>query len=295
VSGLDGLVAPGAQLELVAGGFLFTEGPVWRADEGALHFSDIPASRRYRWHPEDGVTVLRDPNEKGNGMTLDTDGNLLVCHHATSILVRERAHGSREIVASHWQGRELNSPNDVVVRTDGTVYFTDPFYGRHAAPYGVPRDQELDFQGVYRVDPAGELHLEADDFAMPNGLCLSPDESLLYVNDSVRAHIRVFAVAPDGSLAERPCFAEAIGAGARGEEVDGMKCDEHGNVYVTGPGGIWVFAPDATELGRIPVPETVGNLAWGGEDGLTLFLCASTSVYALRMAVRQVGVAAPSA
>ena len=293
MNGLDGLVAPGAEVERLAGGFVFTEGPVWRREDGALHFSDIPASRRYRWHPADGVTVVRDPNDKGNGMTLDTEGNLLVCQHVTSTLVRERADGRREVVASHWQGRELNSPNDVVARSDGTVYFTDPHYGRLTAHYGVLRDQELDFQGVYRVDPAGVLHLAADDFAMPNGLCFSPDESLLYVNDTVRAHIRVFAVAAEGSLHDGRLFADAIGAGAAGEEADGMKCDERGNVYVTGPGGIWVFAPDGAELGRIPVPETVGNLAWGGEDGLTLFLCGSTSLYALRMAVRQVGVAAP--
>jgi gluconolactonase len=290
---LDGLVAPGATLERLADGFLFTEGPVWRREEGALHFSDIPASRRYRWHPADGATLLRDPNDKGNGMTLDVEGNLLVCHHATSTLVRERPEGSREIVASHWQGRELNSPNDVVVRSDGTIYFTDPSYGRHAAAYGVPREQELTFQGVYRLDTGGVLHLEVEDFEMPNGLCLSPDESLLYVNDSARAHIRAFAVGPDGSLGERRLFADAIGAAAPGEEVDGMKCDERGNVYVTGPGGIWVISPQAEHLGTIEVPETVGNLAWGGEDGLTLFVCASSSLYTLRMAVRQAGVAAP--
>jgi gluconolactonase len=286
-------VAPGATLERLADGFLFTEGPVWRRKEGALHFSDIPASRRYRWHPADGATLLRDPNDKGNGMTLDVEGNLLVCHHATSTLVRERPEGSREIVASHWQGRELNSPNDVVVRSDGTIYFTDPSYGRYAAAYGVPREQELTFQGVYRLDTGGVLHLEVEDFEMPNGLCLSPDESLLYVNDSARAHIRAFAVGPDGSLGERRLFADAIGAAAPGEEVDGMKCDERGNVYVTGPGGIWVISPQAEHLGTIEVPETVGNLAWGGEDGLTLFVCASSSLYTLRMAVRQAGVAAP--
>jgi gluconolactonase len=284
-------VAPGAALERLAGGFGFTEGPVWRPEEGALHFSDIPASRRYRWHPVDGVGVVREPNDKGNGMTLDADGNLLVCHHATSTLVRERG-GTREIVASHWQGRELNSPNDVVVRSDGTIYFTDPTYGRHAAPYGVARDQELDFQGVYRVAPGGTLHLEADDFTLPNGLCLSPDETLLYVNDTAHSHIRVFDVDADGSLAHGRAFF-AIGSTIPGEEVDGMKCDEHGTIYVTGPGGIWVISAEAQLLGTIAVPETVGNLAWGGGDGLTLFVCASTSLYALRMAVRGSGIAAP--
>jgi gluconolactonase len=293
VSGLDSLVASGARLARLATGFVFTEGPVWRREEGALHFSDIPASRRHRWHPAEGASVLRDPNDMGNGMTLDTAGNLLVCQHATSTLVCERPGGGREIVASHWDGRELNSPNDVVVRSDGTIYFSDPSYGRISPVYGVPREQELAFQGVYRVDADGVLHLELDDLEMPNGLCFSPDESLLYVNDTVRAHIRVFAVAADGALADGRIFAEEIGAGAEGEEVDGMKCDEHGNVYVTGPGGIWVFALDGTELGRIDVPETVGNLAWGGEDGLTLFVCGSTSLYALRMQVRGSGVAAP--
>jgi gluconolactonase len=239
--------------------------------------------------------VVRDPNDKGNGMTLDVDGNLLVCHHATSTLVRERHDGTREVVASHWHGRELNSPNDVVVRSDGTIYFTDPTYGRHAAPYGVAREQELDFQGVYRVAPGGDLHLEADDFALPNGLCLSPDETLLYVNDTARSHIRVFDVEADGSLANGRPFFDGIGTAIPGEEVDGMKCDVHGTVYVTGPGGIWVISREAQLLGTIAVPETVGNLAWGGDDGLTLFVCASTSLYALRMAVRQAGIAAPPA
>jgi gluconolactonase len=157
----------------------------------------------------------------------------------------------------------------------------------------VPREQELDFQGVYRVDTDGVLHLEAADFAMPNGLCFSPDEALLYVNDTVRSHIRVFDVAADGSLANGRVFFAGVGTAIEGEEVDGMKCDERGNVYVTGPGGVWVISPQAEHLGAVAVPETVGNHAWGGDDGLTLFVCGSTSLYALRMQVRQSGVAAP--
>jgi gluconolactonase len=287
------LLEPGATPERLATGFRFTEGPVWRAAEGALHFSDIPASRRHRWHAAEGATVLRDPNDMGNGMTLDTDGNLLVCQHATSTLVREHADGTRETLASHWQGRELNSPNDVVVRSDGSVYFSDPFYGRLPI-FGVPRERELDLQGVYRVAPDGELHLEAGDFAMPNGLCFTPDESQLYVNDTVRAHIRVFDVAPDGSLANGRLFFSGVGSAAPGEDVvDGMKVDVRGNVYVTGPGGIWVVDPGGMHLGTIELPETVGNMAWGGDDGRTLFVCASTSLYALRMSVRGAGVAAP--
>jgi gluconolactonase len=289
---LGTLVEPGAELVRLAGGFTFTEGPVWR-DDGSLHFSDIPASRRHRWHPEEGVSVLRDPNDMGNGMTLDTAGNLLICQHATSTLVRERADGTRETVASHWRDRELNSPNDVVVRSDGTIYFTDPSYGRILPDFGVLRPQELDFQGVYRVAPDGELHLEAMDFAMPNGLCFSVDEALLYVNDTERSHVRVFEVAADGSLANGRVFFEGVGTAIPGEEVDGMKVDERGNVYTTGPRGIWVLSPAGEHVGTIAVPETVGNHAWGGEDGRTLFVCGSTSLYALCMQVRGSGVAAP--
>ena len=274
-------------------GFLFTEGPVWRREEGALHFSDIPASRRYRWHPADGATVLRDPNDKGNGMTLDTAGNLLVCHHATSTLVRERADGSREIVASHWQGRELNSPNDVIVRSDGTIYFTDPSYGRHAAPYGVPREQELTFQGVYRLDTDGVLHLEADDFEGPNGLCLSPDESLLYVNDSVRAHIRVFGVAADGSLSDGRLFADEIGAGALGR---GGRRDEvrRARQRLRHRPGRDLGVRGGRRAARADRRARDGRQPRVGRGGrATLFVCGSTSLYALRMAVRQAGVAAP--
>ena len=153
--------------------------------------------------------------------------------------------------------------------------------------FGVERPRELDFQGVYRVDGAtGDLELVADDFAMPNGLCLTRDESQLFVNDTPRAHIRVFDVAPDGSLENGRLFFEGIGSAAEGEAVvDGMKLDERGNVYVTGPGGIWVISPSGANIGTIQIPETVGNLNWGGSDWRTLYICASTSVYALDMAV----------
>jgi gluconolactonase len=283
---LERLVPPGAELQRLATGFAFTEGPIWRKDEGTLDFSDIPGDTRHRWSAATGVSVVRRPNDKGNGMTLDNDGNLLVCEHATSRVMRERPDGRREIVASHWQGRELNSPNDVVITRDGSIYFTDPWYGRMPV-FGVERPRELDVQGVYRVDPrSGELSQVADDFEMPNGLCLTADEKQLLVNDSARAHIRVFDVAPDGALENGRVFFEGIGSGAEGEAgVDGMKLDERGNVYVTGPGGIWVISPDGEHLGTIPVPETVGNLNWGGPDWRTLYICASTSVYALEMAV----------
>jgi gluconolactonase len=247
----------------------------------------MPGDTRRRWHPNGGVTVLRHPSNKCNGMTLDNDGALVVCEHATSSLVLETEAGERRVLASHWRGLELNSPNDVVVAGDGSILFTDPTYGR-MPDFGVERETQLDFRGVYRVPAGGaELELLANDFEQPNGLCFSPDESQLYVNDTARAHIRVFDVGHDGSLSGGRVFAEGIGTGdaTSGELVDGMKIDEHGNVYVTGPKGIWVFDPDGERLGVIPIPENVGNLNWGGNDWRTLYVAASTSIYRVQMKV----------
>jgi gluconolactonase len=254
--------------------------------DGSLHFSDMPGDKRRRWHPADGVSVLRDPSNKCNGMTRDNDGNLIVCEHVTSSVVREAPDGSRETIASHWGGRELNSPNDVIVASDGSIIFTDPTYGRQPV-FGLPRQQDLDYQGVYRIPPGGGLELLVDDFQQPNGLCFSPDESLLYINDTVPAHIRVFDVGPNHSLSNGRVFAEGIGTGdmSTGELVDGMKLDERGNVYVTGPKGVWIFAPDGEHLGVIEVPENVGNVNWGDDDWQTLYIPASTSVYRVRMKV----------
>ena len=280
------LVDENAEVEQIATGFTFTEGPIWMAD-GSLHFSDMPGDKRRRWHPTEGVTVLRDPSNKCNGMTRDDHGNLIVCEHVTSSLVRESPDGTRETLASHWGERELNSPNDVIVAADGSIIFTDPTYGRMPG-FGLEREQELDFQGVYRL-PAdgGDLQLLIDDFAQPNGLCFTPDESQLYINDTVHAHIRVFDVGPDHALSNGRVFAEGIGTGdlASGELVDGMKLDERGNVYVTGPKGVWIFAPDGEHLGVIEVPENVGNVNWGGDDWSTLYIPASTSVYRVQMKV----------
>jgi gluconolactonase len=282
------LVDEDAEVEQVATGFTFTEGPIWMAD-GSLHFSDMPGDKRRRWHPDEGVTVLLDPSRKCNGMTLDDDGNLIVCEHVTSSVVRESSDGRREILAYHWQGKYLNSPNDVIVASDGSIIFTDPTYGRMPG-FGIERSQELDFQGVYRIPPGGgpnDLQLLVDDFKQPNGLCFSPDESLLYINDTDRAHIRVFDVGSDHQLSNDRVFAENIGDGdlAKGGLVDGMKLDEHGNVYVTGPDGVWIFAPGGEHLGVIEVPESVGNINWGGDNWRSLFIPASTSVYRVQMNV----------
>jgi gluconolactonase len=280
------LVDEDAEVERIATGFTFTEGPIWMAD-GSLHFSDMPGDKRRRWHPDEGVTVLRDPSNKCNGMTRDDDGNLIVCEHVTSSVVRERPDGTRETLATHWGDRELNSPNDVIVARDGSILFTDPTYGRMPG-FGLEREQELAFQGVYRLPPpGGDLQLLVDDFAQPNGLCFSPDESLLYVNDTERAHIRVFDVGAAHQLSNGRVFAENIGTASleKGDLVDGMKLDEHGNVYVTGPGGVLVFSPDGEHLGTIEVPEPVGNVNWGDDDWQTLYIPASTSVYRVRMKV----------
>jgi gluconolactonase len=280
------LVDENAEVEQIATGFTFTEGPIWMAD-GSLHFSDMPADKRRRWHPDEGVTVLRDPSNKCNGMTRDNDGNLIVCEHVTSSVVRERPNGTRETLATHWGDRELNSPNDVIVARDGSIIFTDPTYGRMPG-FGLERAQDLTFQGVYRL-PAdgGDLQLLVDDFAQPNGLCFTPDESQLYINDTVHAHIRIFDVGSDHQLSNGRVFAEDIGDGdlAKGGLVDGMKLDEHGNVYVTGPEGVWVFSPDGEHLGTIGVPESVGNVNWGDDDWQTLYIPSSTSVYRVRMNV----------
>ena len=196
------VLAPEARVEQICTGFGFSEGPIWNPREQCLYFSDMPHDIRRRWTARDGVFEVRKPSNKCNGMTYDGAGNLYVCEHVTSSLIRETPAGSREVLATHWQGKRLNSPNDVVVRSDGTVYFTDPTYGRMPV-FGLERMQELEFQGVYRLSRRRTLYCEAYDFGQPNGLCLSPDERTLYVNDTKRAQIHAFDVAPDGSLSRR--------------------------------------------------------------------------------------------
>jgi gluconolactonase len=284
--GLLRLVDRSAVVERVCTGFQFSEGPIWNPKEQALYFSDMPMDIRRRWSEKDGVVEVRNPSNKCNGMTYDARGNLYICEHVTSSLVMETPSGERKVLATHWHDKELNSPNDVVVRSDGSVYFSDPTYGRKPV-FGLERKQDLDFQGVYRLSPGGTLHREAHDFVQPNGLCFSPDEKILYVNDTERAHIRAFDVSPDGALSDSRVFASRIGVVDYGDGVvDGMKCDEHGNVYVTGPRGIWVFDPGGTHLGVIVVPEVSGNLNWGGSDWRDLYCACSTSIYRVRMEVK---------
>jgi len=276
----------GGELQKLATGFLFTEGPIWNKGGNFLLFSDMPGDIRRRWNEKEGIKEVMKPANKCNGMTYDADGNLIVCEHSTSTVVRERPDGRRETIASHYKSKELNSPNDVVVADDGSIYFTDPPYGR-VPVFGVPRDRQLDFQGVYRIPAGGgNPQLLVSDFETPNGLCFSPDGSLLYINDSTRAQIRVFDVKRDGTISNSRIFFDKIGGGIVEEGMaDGMKCDALGNIYVTGPTGVWVISPKAEFIGIIRIPEVVGNLTWGGPDWKTLYVCATSSLYRIQMKV----------
>jgi gluconolactonase len=266
--------------EKIATGFLFTEGPLWHAREQYLLFSDMPGDHLRKWRAKEGVTTFRKPCNQTNGLAWDAKGRLLACEHASSRLTRTEADGSIAVLASHLDGKELNSPNDLAVRSDGSIYFSDPTYGRNEY-YGRPRPVALGFRGVYRVEPESKrLTLLADDFGQPNGLCFSADEKRLFVNDTDRKHIRVFDVRPDGKLANSRVWAETNGddPGA----PDGMKLDVEGNLYCCGPGGIHVFSPDAACLGVIRVPEYTANFCWGDADFRSLYITASTSIYRIR-------------
>jgi gluconolactonase len=283
---LTKLVDENVEVEKLATGFTFTEGPIWHPRDEYLLFSDMPADIRRKWTPDGQVVEVMNPSNKCNGMTYDADLNLLVCEHSTSSVVRERPDGARETLATHYQGKELNSPNDVVVHSSGAIYFSDPTYGRWPG-FGIERDQDLDFQGVYRLEAGGgDPQLLIDDFGEPNGLCFSPDESLLYINDTPNALIRIYDVAADGSLSGGRLLRDGIGDGViEHGVVDGMKCDGRGNIWVSGPAGVWVIEPGGEHIGTIEVPENIGNLGWGGGDWRTLFIAASTSVYRIQTKV----------
>jgi gluconolactonase len=276
------VVGDDVTFERLATGFLFTEGPLWHARDRYLLFSDMPGDHLRKWSPATGVSTFRQPASQSNGLAWDRAGRLLACEHATSRVTRTEADGRLTIIASHYEGRDLNSPYDIVVRSVGTIFFTDPSYGRMEY-YGRPRECELDFRGVYAVRPGQPPRLLADDFGQPNGLCFSLDERRLFVNDTERQHIRVFDAAPDGALAGGEEWARTVGEGEGGP--DGMKLDTRGNVYSCGPGGIHVFAPDATCLGVLRVPEYTANFAFGDDDFRSLYITASTSLYRIRTRV----------
>lgn len=262
-------VPKGATVDLVDDGFQFTEGPVWY--EGALLFSDIPANTVYQWTQDDGTSVYMNPSGHANGLAVDTEGRLLLAQHDGQ-LGRRSDNGSVTTLAASYGGKRLNSPNDLTVASDGLIYFTDP-------PYGVDEDErELSFSGVYRLSPGGDLTLLTKRFSRPNGICLSPDESTLYVNDSQETIIRAYDVTESGGIENGRRFAAPKDDDAEGT-TDGMKVDEAGNLYTTGPGGVWVYDPDGTRIARIAVPKAPTNLAFGGPDRTTLYITARPHVY----------------
>jgi len=272
------------EMERIATGFEFVEGPAWIPEKSELIFSDIIGNVMYRWQARDGASVFRDPSHMANGTTRDHEGRLLICEHATSRVSRVDGDGSDyTILASHYKGLQLNSPNDIVVKRNGAIYFTDPNSGR-SAKYGVERNQELNFQGVFRLDAAnGELTLVADDFSKPNGLCFSLDESSLFINDTDRQHIRVFDVMANGMLSNGQIWAET--GGEEPGVADGMKVDSDGNLYCCGSGGIHVFNPDGKRKTIIKIPEVAANFTWGGPDLTEMYITATTSLYRTRVEI----------
>lgn len=280
------IVPEGSQLEKLATGFVFTEGPIWDVANGCLFFSDIPGNKMRKWTPDAGIEVVRDPSGKSNGLTLDKQGRLLACEHANRRVSRTEKDGTVVTMADKYEGKLLNSPNDVIVKSDGSIYFSDPPYGL-TAEFGELGEQELTFQGVYRL--SGEtLTLLVDDFDRPNGLAFSPDESLLYIDDTERAHIRVFDVNADGTISNGRLFVDV--EGDEDGAADGMKVDTEGNIYVTGPGGISVYDPSGDKLGRIDIPEVAANMAWGDDDWKSLYITASTSLYRIKLGIEGIRV-----
>jgi gluconolactonase len=262
------------QAERLATGFVFTEGPLWHPD-GFYYFVDVRASMLYRITPGRPHEVVREKTGGGNGTTFDLQGRLVLCEGDNRRVTRQAADGRFEVLVDRFEGKRLNRPNDVVCRSDGSIYFTDP-------GLRVPlAEREVDHAGVYRIAPDGAVSLVAD-FEYPNGLAFSPDERLLYVaNTRWAQYIHVLELDAQGRMARRRIFADMSSDETEGVP-DGMKVDVEGRVYCTGPGGTWVFAPDGTRLGIIRTPEVPANLAFGGPDLRTLFFTARTSVYTLR-------------
>ena len=290
---LNAIVTPGTRIEKLAGGFSFTEGPVWVQDGAYLLFSDPNNNLIYRWSENEGISIYRthsgyagvDIGEYGqpgsNGLTLDAQGRLTINEHGNHRVTRLEKNGLLTLLADRYDGKRLNSPNDLVYRSDGALYFTDP-------PFGLPkffedRRKELPFSGVYCLRN-GELKLVSKSLSGPNGLAFSPDEKYLYVDnwDDKRKVILRYEAQPDGSLTNETTFFDATAE--PGEDAwDGLKVDVNGNVYASGPGGLWIFSPEGKHLGTISGPEHPHNMAWGGEDNRTLYLAAQTGVYRIHL------------
>ena len=284
------LIVGSARLDILFTGCRWAEGPVWFNDLGCLLWSDIPNQRILRWNGAalsgDGVSVFRSPSNFANGHTRDRQGRLVSCEHGTRRVTRTEMDGKITVLADSYQGRRLNSPNDVVVRSDGSVWFTDPTYGILSDYEGYRAEPEQPARGVYRIDPAsGGITCVIDDFAQPNGLAFSPDETKLYIADSAASHdpaaprhIRVFDVQDDGLQGGR-VFA-LIDNGI----PDGIRVDTAGNLWSSAADGVHCFAPDGSRLGKIRVPQGVANLTFGGPRRNRLFIAATTSLYAIYVA-----------
>ncbi|MDQ3441848.1 MAG: SMP-30/gluconolactonase/LRE family protein [Planctomycetota bacterium] len=272
------LVPAEAKLEKLGTGMKFVEGPVWSDENGGfLIFSDIPANELKKWTKAEGVSTWAKESNQTNGNTRDREGRLISCEHAGRRVTLVHKSDKREALIDSFDGKKLNSPNDAVVTSDGTIWFTDPTYGLGRNP------KEQTANHVFAFNPqTKEINPVVSDFVQPNGLCFSPDEKKLYVADSGKPrHIRVFDVRPDNTLSEGKVFC-TIDKGV----PDGIRCDEKGNVWSSTGDGVQVFAPDGKLLGRIPVPESPANLCFGGADGKTLFITARTSLYAIETTVR---------
>ena len=286
----DALVPADARIEKLADGFVFTEGPVWDRAESRLLFSDVRGNGVYQWTESGGTSPVIEPVFEGdrtglrsvssNGLTLDAEGRLVMCEHGNRLISRVEADGTRTTLVDSFDGSRLNSPNDAAYASDGRLYFTDPgsaLEGRDASPL-----RELDFNGIYRLSPDGELELLYRDQSRPNGIALSPDESVLYVanSDPEQKVWMAYDLGEDGVSNPRVFF-DVNDQTAEGA-ADGLKVDDAGNLFATGPGGVWVVAPDGTHLGSIMPDEVPANVAWG-DDGRTLYMTARTGLYRIRL------------
>jgi gluconolactonase len=272
---------PGAEVRRIGGDFQFTEGPTWYAAESCLLFSDIPANRIYKWTEQGGLKVWREPSHQTNGNTTDGQGRLVSCEHASRRVTRTSKDGTVEVLCDSYKGKPLNSPNDVAVRRDGTIWFTDP-------PYGLKgREQEQPACYVFRLDPgAKEPAAVADDFTRPNGIAFSPDQKHLYVanSDGKASVVRRFRVTDDNTLADGKVFCR-IRPGA----PDGIRCDSDGRLYASAGDGVQVFSPEGKLIGKIRTPQGAANCCFGGKDGKTFFITARKSVWAVRLKVTGTG------
>ena len=268
-------------LQKLASGSLWAEGPAWIPNQQCVVWSDTRSNRMWRWSEADGQSVFREPSNNSNGNTIDRQGRLVTRKHRTHRLSRTEPGGAVVTLADSYQGRKLNSPNDVVVKSDGTVWFTDPPYGIETSREGVQRPSELDGNYVFRFDPAtNDLRIVADDFDRPNGLAFSADESILYIADTgAPKHMRALDVSADGTLSNSRVFAKVDPPAS-----DGFRVDTEGNVWSSAGNGVHVLSPEGKLLGKILVPERTANCCFGGRSNQTLFITASTSLYSVEVA-----------